>query len=168
MKLYTLFTILICFTFFEAKSQQATYSKNPSQMSKYEFLNLASDSDSLTAAVNMFFRKRKNSTTSGLILAGGATFIGLVVSLTHATSQAIGTIGGIVNGKPVEDTNDPGGTIALVGLAGGTAITTIGRSTYTKNNLMKVITEYQETNKISDRYSTKLVPRDFHFKSNRH
>jgi hypothetical protein len=164
MKLYTIFTILICFIIFEAKSQQIPF-KNPSEMSKYEFLNLASESDSLTAAVNMFFRKRKNSTTSGLVVAGSATFIGLVVALAQATGQAIGTVGGIVNGKPVEDTNNSGGTIALVGLAGGALITTIGRSTYTKNNLMKLITEYQETNKIPDQYASKLLPRDFIFKS---
>jgi hypothetical protein len=165
MKQYLFLPILTFLIFSESKAQQIPYTKKPSEMSKYEFLSLASESDSLTAAVNMFFRKRKNSTTSGLVLAGGATVIGLVVAVAEATSQTIGTIGGIVNGKPVEDTNNSGGTIVLVGLAGGALITTIGRSTYTKNNLMKVIIEYQETNKIPDQYARKLIPRDFSFKS---
>jgi len=165
MKQYLFLSILTLLIFSESKAQQIPHSKNPSQMSKYEFLSLASESDSLTAVVNMFFRKRKSSTTSGWIVAGGATVIGLVVALAQATGQTIGTVGGIVNGKPVEDTNNSGGTIVLVGLAGGAAITTIGRSTYTKKKLYKVISDYQDTNKIPYQYVSKLVPKDFSFKS---
>ncbi|WP_157370282.1 hypothetical protein [Aquiflexum balticum] len=134
-------------------------------MSKYEFLSLASESDSLTAVVNMFFRKRKSSTTAGWIVAGSATVISIVVGSAQATGQTIGAFGNFISGTPLEETNNSGGTIFLVGLAGGAAITTIGRSTYTKNKLYNVITEYQDTNKIPYQYASKLVPKDFYFKS---
>jgi hypothetical protein len=160
MKLYAIFTIMICFIIFEAKSQQIPYSKKPSQMSKYEFLSLASESDSLTAVVNMFFRKRKSSTTAGWIVAGGATVISLVVFAAWSIPASVGTVFFIL---PEE--NNTAGNIFLVGLAGGAAITTIGRSTYTKKKLYNVITEYQDTNKIPYQYASKLVPKDFYFKS---
>lgn len=149
----------------ESKAQQNPHATKPSKMSKYDFLTLASESDSLTATVNMFFRKRKSSNTAGWVVAGGATVIGLVVAMSQATSQAIGVIGGIAGGKPLEESNNSGGTIILVGLAGGALISTIGRSSYSKDKLMKVIAEYKETNRIPEQYAAKLSSKDFTFKS---
>lgn len=164
MKIYLIFAILLCFVITEARSQTPNYSKNPSKMSKYDFLTLTTNSDSLTAVVNMFFRKRRNSTSTGLVLSGGAMVIGIIVSYINLSTQVVG---GVVGGTSGEETNDSGGTIALVGLVGGGLITTIGRSSFNKNKLMKVITEYQETKKIPNQYGSKLVPRDFDFKTDR-
>ncbi|MCL6260154.1 hypothetical protein M3O96_13720 [Aquiflexum sp. TKW24L] len=166
MKLILVFAILSGFFLSEVQAQQRTDFKEPSQMSKYDFLTLTSKSDSLTAVVNMFFRKRKSATTTGLIVGGSGLLIGLVVTSANTTDQAIGLIGGVLTGQVPEETKDPGGEIALIGLAGGAAITTIGRSKYTKNNLYKIISEYPETKKIPSKYASKLSPRDFSFMRN--
>ena len=166
MKLIVVFVILYGFFLSEAHAQQRTDLKEPSQMSKYEFLAMASKSDSLTAVVNMFFRKRKSATTSGLIVGGSGLLIGLVVTSANAADQVLGLVGGVLTGQMPEEKNDPGGEIALVGLAAGTAIVTVGRSKYTKNNLYKILSEYQETKKIPSKFASKLLPRDFSFFSN--
>jgi hypothetical protein len=132
-------------------------------MSKYEFLSLASESDSLTAVVNMFFRKRKSATTTGMIIGGSGLLIGIVVSSANTAGQVVNTVGGIFSGQIPEETKDPGGEIALIGLAAGTAIVTVGRSNNTKNKLYKIISEYQETKKIPSKYASKLLPKDFYF-----
>lgn len=166
MKLILILTISLTLLFSEAIAQQNAGVKEPSQMSKYEFLAMASKSDSLTAVVNMFFRKRKSATTSGLIVGGSGLLIGLVVTSANATDQVIGLVGGVLTGQIPEEKNDPGGEIALVGLAAGTAIVTVGRSKYTKKNLYKILSEYPETKKIPSKFASKLLPRDFSFFSN--
>jgi hypothetical protein len=161
MKFFTIITILMGLIIFDAKAQPGSYSKNPSQMSKQEFLTLTSESDSLSAVVNMFFRKRITTTSAGFVVAGSATFIGMAYALANATQQILPAMFGM----PVEDTNDPGGTIALVGITAGAVIFTIGRANYSKNNLYELITDYQETNTIPYQYARKLIRKDFAYKS---
>jgi hypothetical protein len=166
MKLFLVITLLGCLVFSTVHAQQMTLVKEPSQMSKYDFLVMASKSDSLTAVVNMFYRKRKSATTTGLIVGGSGLLIGLLVSAANTTDQVVGTISGLITGQVPEEKNDPGGTIALVGLAGGAAITTIGRSNHNKNKLYRILSEYKETKKIPSKYAEKLLPRDFSSFSN--
>jgi len=163
MKLFTIFTILICLIISEANSQQSTYYKNPSEMSKKEFLNLATGSDSLTAIVNMFFRKRNAATTTGLIVGGGVTIIGAVAAIGHAVTRDLsGTVHSIFgNTVPMEKDNNPGLPIVLIGAAGGAAIIAIGSAQYNKNELHRVITEYHETKQIPYEYASKLTHKDF-------
>ena len=166
MKLILILIIFTGFIFSEACAQQGADFKEPSQMSKYEFLAMASKSDSLTAVVNIFFRKRKSSTTTGLIVGGSGLLIGLVVTSANATEELAGAISGAFTGQVPEETKDPGGEIALIGLAAGTAIVTVGRTKYTKNNLYKILSEYPETKKIPSKYASKLLPKDFSFMTN--
>jgi hypothetical protein len=137
---------------------QQTAPKPISQMKKMDFLDMVHDSDSLTALVNMFFRKRKNART-GFILTGGLTLVTGVIAATTATNQVVNAI----TFQPVDEKGiEASGIAFFTVLFGGTAISSANLIKYSKTKLYDIIQQYPESQVIPEKYKAKIQTRDFY------
>lgn len=137
---------------------QQTAPKPVSQMKKIDFLDMAHDSDSLTALVNMFFRKRKNART-GFFVTGGLTLVTGVIVTSIATNQLVNAI----TLQPVDETGiDASGIAFFTVLFGGTALSSAGLIKYSKTKLYEIIQQYPESKGIPEKYKSKIQTRDFY------
>jgi predicted metal-binding membrane protein len=137
---------------------QQTAPKPISQMKKIDFLDMAHDSDSLTALVNMFFRKRKNART-GYIVTGGLTLVTGFIAASTATQQLVNAI----TLQPVDDKGiEASGIAFFTVLFGGTALSSAGLIKYSKTKLYGIIQQYPESQVIPEKYKAKIQAKDFY------
>lgn len=150
MKQLLCFFLLTIIILTEVKSQQEHPNRNPKEMRARDFLDLTSESDSLTALVNMFFRKRKESKT-GYIVAGG---IYLVFPLI-----AVG--GAITSSSDPTEKLQTASTIVGITVMGILAGSTVNMIRYKRSELLRIIEEYPDSQSIPDKFKSKIKPKDF-------
>lgn len=150
MKHLLCFILLTMISFSEVKSQQASFNRNPKEMRLYDFHQLTNGSDSLTALVNMFFRKRKEAKT-GYIVAGG---IYLVFPLIAAG-------GAITSSSDPTEKLQTASTIVGFTVMGILAGSTINMIKYKRSELLWIIENYPNSQSIPDNFKSKIKPKDF-------
>ncbi|MFD2202044.1 hypothetical protein [Shivajiella indica] len=128
-------------------------------MKKNDFLDMANESDSLKALVNMFFRKRKNART-GFIVTGGLTVVTLAIAGAVATNEAV--FKPISGQAPSESNISAAGTAVFVTFFGGTILSSINLIKYPKAKLNEILERYPDTRQIPEKYRVKIEQRDFY------
>lgn len=142
--------LLTMISFSEVKSQQTSYYQNPKGMRLYDFHKLTNESDSLTALVNMFFRKRKEAKT-GYIVAGGIYLVFPLIAVGSAITSS---------SDPTENLQTAS-TIVGFTLMGILAGSTINMIKYKRSNLLRIIEDYPDSQSIPDKFKFKIKPNDF-------
>ncbi|GHB26359.1 hypothetical protein [Mongoliitalea lutea] len=145
----TIFILLVCVST-QVFAQEKLNQKDPKKMSKEEFLVLTHQQDSLTALVNLFFRKRKEAKTG--YIASGSMFI--IFPIIGASAAVISS------SDPTQGLQIAAGIVGYW-IMGALTASTVNILKYKRSTLLHLIENHSESTPIPEKFTKKLRPKDF-------